>query len=278
MPSPEHHPTAATDAAPAGPLGGLGILVTRPADQAGPFCESLAEQGAQVIRFPVLEILAPSDPTGLRAVLDQLDSFDIAVFISPNAVQRVLNIALGDREWPAGTQIAAIGNRTAQELKGFGHPADIVPPRRFDSEALLEQPGMQEVSGKRVVIFRGDGGREHLANTLRERGAEVVFAEAYRRGRPEGDTGDLMYAFSRGQIDIITITSGEGLRNLYEMVGKLGRMWLRRTPLVVGSPRIAEIAQELGFKAAVATAEDPTDASMLTAVQQLAAQLRSGDE
>lgn len=64
-------------------------------------------------------------------------------------------------------------------------------------------------------------------------------------------------------------------RNLYEMVGKLGRMWLRKTPLVVGSERIAEIAQELGFKAAVETAEDPTDAAMLAAVHRLANQLRA---
>ncbi|WP_018871631.1 uroporphyrinogen-III synthase [Thioalkalivibrio sp. ALJ16] len=256
-------------------LAGLGILVTRPAAQAEPFCAGLAAAGAHVIRFPVLEILAPSDPTNLRAVLERLDTFDIAVFISPNAVQRVLNLALAEHDWPAGTRIAAIGNRTAQELKSFGRPADILPPRRFDSEALLAQEAMQDVAGKRVVIFRGDGGRELLGDTLKARGAEVTFAEAYRRGRPEGDTGELMYAFSRGQIDIITITSGEGLRNLYEMVGKLGRMWLRKTPLVVGSPRIAEIAQELGFKSAVETAEDPTDATMLAAVHRLADQLRS---
>ncbi|WP_028484671.1 uroporphyrinogen-III synthase [Thioalkalivibrio sp. ALE17] len=258
-----------------GPLAGLGILVTRPAAQAEPFCEALAAEAATVIRFPVLEILAPSDPTNLREILERLDRFDIAVFISPNAVQRVLNLALAERDWPATTQIAAIGNRTAQELKGFGRPADILPPRRFDSEALLAQEAMQNVAGKRVVIFRGDGGRELLGDTLKERGAEVTFAEAYRRGRPEGDTGELMYSFSRGQIDIITITSGEGLRNLYEMVGKLGRMWLRKTPLVVGSERIAEIARELGFKAAVETAEDPTDTAMLAAVHRLADQLRT---
>ncbi|WP_019567532.1 uroporphyrinogen-III synthase [Thioalkalivibrio sp. ALMg13-2] len=258
-----------------GPLAGLGILVTRPAAQAEPFCTALTAEGASVIRFPVLEILAPSDPTNLREVLDRLADFDIAVFISPNAVQRVLNLALAERTWPASTKIAAIGNRTAQELKGFGRPADILPPRRFDSEALLAQEAMQDVAGKRVVIFRGDGGRELLGDTLKARGAEVTFAEAYRRGRPEGDTGELMYAFSRGQIGVITITSGEGLRNLYEMVGKLGRMWLRKTPLVVGSERIAEIAQELGFKAAVETAEDPTDAAMLAAVHQLAERLRA---
>ena len=258
-----------------GPLAGLGILVTRPAAQAEPFCTALTAEGASVIRFPVLEILAPSDPTNLREVLDRLADFDIAVFISPNAVQRVLNLALAERTWPASTKIAAIGNRTAQELKGFGRPADILPPRRFDSEALLAQEAMQDVAGKRVVIFRGDGGRELLGDTLKARGAEVTFAEAYRRGRPEGDTGELMYAFSRGQIGVITITSGEGLRNLYEMVGKLGRMWLRKTPLVVGSERIAEIAQELGFKAAVETAEDPTDAAMLAAVHRLGERLRA---
>lgn len=258
-------------------LADRGVLVTRPAAQAEPFCEALEHEGARVIRFPVLEILAPSDPTNLRAVLAELDTFDIAVFISPNAVQRVMNLALAEREWPAGTTIAAIGNRTAQELRSFGRAPDIAPPRRFDSEALLAEPAMQDVSGKQVVIFRGDGGRELLGDTLHERGANVTFAEAYRRGRPEGDTGDLMYAFSRGQVDLITITSGEGLRNLYEMVGKLGRMWLRKTPLVVGSERIAEIAQELGFKSAVETAEDPTDAAMLAAARRLAARLGDGE-
>lgn len=250
----------------AGALAGRHVVVTRPEAQAGPFCTMLEQAGARVTRFPVIEIRGPEDPAPLRAVLARLPAFDIAVFVSANAVQRVVTEVLARGPWPGLIRVAAIGASTARALEALGVAPDIVPERRFDSEALLESEALQAVEGLRVVIFRGDGGREHLATTLRSRGAEVVYAEAYRRALPEIDRRPLCAALQGGEVDAITVTSSESLQNLVTMVGTETREALLRTALVVGAGRVADRAQELGFHAEVVTAEDPTDAAMLQAL------------
>ena len=248
-------------------LAGLGILVTRPAHQAGPLCEAVEAQGGRAICFPVLEIVDPEDVGALLDVIDRLDSFDIAVFISPNAVNKAINRIRARRELPTGLKLAAVGRGSAKELGRLGLQADIFPKQRFDSEALLAMDEMQQVAGKRVVIFRGDGGRELLAETLKGRGAEVEYAECYRRAKPKGDVGKLMRHWARGDIDVVVVTSNEGLSNLFDMVGQLGRQWLRKTQLVVVSPRQAELAKELGFKLEPVIAETASDEAVVEAIK-----------
>ena len=169
-------------------LLGLGVLVTRPQGQAETFCRLIEEQGGTTIRFPVLEITTPSDPTPLEALISTLDQFDLAIFISINAVEWTLKAIRRDhRELPDSLRLAVIGPTTARALEALGHPPHLMPPPPYNSESLLALPEMEQVTGRRVIIFRGEGGREHLAETLRSRGAVVEYAEAYRRVRPNHD-------------------------------------------------------------------------------------------
>lgn len=257
-------------------LHGITVAVTRPAHQAEAFCSLIEQAGGKALRFPVLEILDPEDGKALLELIDRLDTFDIAIFISPNAVNKALNFVHSRRRLPPTMQVAAIGRKSAKELERHGERVDIFPRQRFDSEALLEEPALQSVQGKRIVIFRGDGGREVLGDTLTARGAQVEYANAYRRGRPQTDNGPLMYHWSRGELHLIAVTSADSLRNLYDMVGKLGQMWLRTTPLVVGSERMLETSKELGFKTPPVVATDPSDESMLTAVLDWATARETG--
>jgi len=250
------------------PLAGVGVLVTRPVHQAEGLCSLIEAAGGRALRFPVLEILDPVDNAPLLDVIDRLDEFDLAVFISANAVNKAMNLILARRRWPEHLRTAAIGLRSAKALAGFGRPADLYPPRRFNSEALLALPELQDMHGARVVIFRGDGGREHLGDTLKDRGARVEYAEAYRRGRPKGDTGQLMRYWARGEVSVITVASNESLRNLFDMMGKLGQQWLRNTPLVVAGERGAELARELGFKLPAVVADNATDEAMVEAIKR----------
>lgn len=248
-------------------LRGVGVVITRPAHQAEALRRGIEAEGGRAICFPVLEILDPEDFSALDALVARLDEFDIAIFISPNAVNKALNRILAVRPLPSGLTIAAVGKGSARELAIFGLKADIVPRERFDSEALLELPAMQQVAGRRIVIFRGDGGRELLAETLKRRGAEVEYAEVYRRAKPTADVGRLMRHWARGEIDIVTVTSNEGLRNLFDMVGQLGREWLRKTPLVVASHRQVDLARELGVKAEPLVAAGAADEAIIDAVR-----------
>ena len=237
------------------PLEGRGILVTRPAHQAAHLAELIGAAGGRAILFPVIEIVEVGDLQPLLALIDRLDEFDLAIFISPNAVNKAMNLIKARRELPPHLQLAAIGRSGVRELRHFGITTVIAPAARFDSEALLELPAMQDVAGKRIVIFRGDGGRELLGDTLTARGAAIEYAECYRRGRPQLDAAPLLKAWARNELHAITGTSSEGLHNLFDLVGKLGQSWLRKTPLFVPHPRIQQTARELGLATVVLTAQ-----------------------
>ena len=237
------------------PLSGKGIVVTRPAHQAAHLAELIRAAGGRAILFPVIEIVEVGDLQPLLALIDRLDEFDLAIFISPNAVNKAMNLIKARRALPAHLQLAAIGASSVRELRHFGVPTVIAPAARFDSEALLELPALRDVAGKRIVIFRGDGGRELLGDTLTARGAAIEYAECYRRGRPQLDAAPLLKAWARNEVHAITGSSSEGLRNLYDLVGKPGQSWLKKTPLFVPHPRIEQAARELGLATVVLTAQ-----------------------
>lgn len=249
-------------------LTDLTVMVTRPAHQAGHLVHLLEAAGARPFLFPVMEVLEPADSQPLLAIIDRLETFDLAVFVSPNAVNKAMNLIKARRELPPDLQYATVGKRSAVELRNYlGRDPEFYPRQKFDSEALLALPGMQDMTGKRVVIFRGDGGREYLGDTLQARGARVEYAEAYRRGRPHADVGALQRQWARGGIDVVTVTSGAGLRNLFDMVGKLAQHWLRRTQLVVIHERLVPIAHELGFKCEPLVAHEASDEALVEAIR-----------
>ena len=211
--------------------------------------------------FPVLAIEDLADVTPLLDAAIRLDQYDWAMFVSPNAVDHALKVILAQRQWPAALRVATVGHSSEAALEHHGIVDVVAPQERFDSEALLALPEFADVRGKRVVIFRGDSGRDLFGDTLKERGAAVDYVTCYRRTRPALDPAPLLKLWNEGRLDAMTVTSSEGLRNLYAMVGKLGQGWLRRTPTFVPHERIAEQAKALGLHNVVLTG--PADAGLL---------------
>lgn len=236
------------------PLRGMGILVTRPAHQAGHLADLIAAAGGEAILFPTLEILGAADPSAANRLIDRLDQFDLAIFISPNAVNKGMELIRAKRDLPPGLAIAAIGRGSRKELERHGVKRVIAPPSQFDSEGLLELPKFQDMRGKRVVIFRGDGGREMLGDTLAARGAQVEYAECYRRAKPEADAAPLLRRWAKDGVQAVTVTSGESLHNLFELLGEAGQQWLRKTPLFAPHEKIAATARSAGIEQVWATA------------------------
>jgi uroporphyrinogen-III synthase len=244
------------------PLQGRRILVTRPAAQAGRLAELIAAQGGEPILFPLLEIGPAVDPLPLQQAIALLDSYAFAIFVSPNAVDYSVSLVLARRPWPAAVQAAAIGQSTALRLVSCGIAEVIVPSGRFDSEALLALPVFQaaRVAGKKVLILRGNGGRELLAETLHERAAQVDCVSCYQRSAP-ADARPILSLLRNKRLDALTISSSEGLRSLWALLDTEGCERLCRLPLFVAHPRIAELAAELGLQRIVLTA--PADAGIL---------------
>ena len=252
---------------PTGPLAGKTIVVTRPQAQAGPLAAAIAAQGGQLLIFPLLEIGPAADPQPLATAVARLADYSLAVFISPNAVAYALPAILARGPWPAGLQPAAVGQGTVKALAAHGIAGCVAPRERFDSEALLELPELAagRVVGKRVVIFRGDGGRELLAETLRARGAAVDCVTCYRRSGPAGDVAPLLAAWRAGKFDALTVSSSEGLRNLVDLLDAEGRAWLQKTPVFVPHARIAENARALGLSNIILT--DAADAGIVAGLR-----------
>jgi uroporphyrinogen-III synthase len=242
------------------------LLVTRPAAQSARLCALLEAAGYEVIRLPAIEILDPVNLHELETVADELDSYDLAVFVSVNAVQRGVEFVMDRREWPEQTGIATVGASSAEALLPYGLSTDYVPEHQFNSEALLALDELQDMSGQRVVIFRGNGGREQLHDTLVARGAEVDYVEAYRRACPVVEAAAMLKLLRPGYLDYITITSNETLQNLFDMVGVAGRPLLCEVPLVVVSTRQSILARELGFKQQPLLAANASDAAIVAAV------------
>jgi uroporphyrinogen-III synthase len=230
--------------------------------QAVNLAERLAELSAIPVRFPVLAIYDVEDKRPLLDAAIRLESYDLVVFVSPNAVTKALDVMLEHRSWPVAVSAAALGRSSEAELTRRGVRSVISPPLRFDSEALLECPELQHMAGKRVLICRGDGGRELLGETLTARGAAVEYLMVYRRGVPQIDPAPLHRLWEAGQLDAVTLTSSEGLRNMVAMIGHLGHAWLKNTPTFVPHARIAEQALEYGLRRVIPTC--PADDGLIT--------------
>lgn len=237
------------------PLRGRGILVTRPSERAANLARLIEQAGGRALLFPAIEIHDLPPPQALA----RLDEFDLAIFISPTAVNKTLAHVPA---WPEKLRAAAVGGGTRRELEKRGIKNVIAPRQGADSEALLEEMKNQQMAGKRVVILRGEGGRELLGDTLRQRGAQVEYAACYRRTPPQ-----LAKSWKEGEIDAVTVSSSQGLANLFE---RLDPAFLRAKPLFVPHPRVAQNARARSVREVVLAGS--SDEQM---VQALVAYFRS---
>lgn len=225
------------------------VWVTRPKPQGEVLCQHLQAQGYETVFLPVIEIKALSDTSLLREQIAQLGHYAWAIFISRSAV--ATSAALIHQEWPqlpAQLKVAAVGEGTAEALKQANLPVTIYPPVQWSSEGLLALPEFQDLTEKKLAIFCGQGGRELLATTLQQRGAEVTRFVSYQRVLPELDLKPYLDLLRHKQVDALVSTSVDSLTNLKKLFA--GTEWqnLKKIPLVLISERIMIQAKELGFE------------------------------
>jgi len=249
-------------------LTGRHIAITRPLDQATRLSRMIATAGGDTTSFPLIAITALEDNNTFIHALDNVAAQDWLIFISSNAVQYGMpSIQARLEPCTRKPRFAAIGPVTAAELMQYGVTNVLQPEHRFDSESLLALPDMQAVQGQRMMIVRGIGGRELMADTLRSRGAEVRFAECYRRINPQTDAGKLQTLWHNGHLDTIVVTSSEAMRHLLALTSNGSAEWLRGTTICVNHARIAELPVSLGLRVRVATA--PGDDAMLQCISEV---------
>lgn len=256
-------------------LLGQRILLTRPAHQITALSQAISSAGGQPVELPLLEIVPePSDTSQAalnRNLIMNLDLYSSVIFVSTNAAR--IGGSLIDDYWPQlplGVNWLAIGNSTRQALLEYDIQARHNPVG-YDSEALLSLPELQHFDQQKVLIIRGNGGRETLAETLRSRGAQVDYADLYRRQCPDYSDGIIESTIYAQLPSAILITSGESLHNLLQLAAGSARQFstaqLLGCKLVVPSRRLAELATSSGFKD-ICVATGPDDKNMVQALLQ----------
>jgi len=226
------------------PLNRLKILVTRPEQQAKNLCEMIAASGGQSIAFPVIEIV-PIERQ--RWPEFSLAEQDMIIFVSRNAVANFINVI--KQAIPEQIQLVSVGAGSAASMREHGLRVDIQPNQSIGSEGLLLMPQFDDMARKNVLIIRGKGGRELLADTLVQRGAVVRYLEVYERALPNPSLALCEQALTA---ECIVCTSVEGVKNLTKLLQKGLKTFLDK-PMLVVSERIKVVAESLGFKHIIVT-------------------------
>lgn len=245
------------------------ILVTRPRGEAAQtLCAALEEAGYKAHSQPLLELTGlPQLPAAQRQMLLDLDQYQHIIFISANAVR--FGMALVNDYWPqlpVGINWYAVGAATARGLERFDIHA-VTPGSNMSSEGLLSLASLRNVENQRVLIIKGKGGRHTLRTELLQRGALVDELACYRRGLPDLPQGVLAARIAEWEIEVILLSSGEGLENLLLLISPAETTKLKPIGLIVPSERVAVMARDAGFDHIV-IAENASDAAMLHALQE----------
>lgn len=258
-------------------LAGLSVLLTRPARQASGITRLIEARGGRVSHLPLIEIEPVEegpDFERIKSTILSLDNYAAAIFVSTNAAAIGMNWI--DRYWPqlpAGLEAYAVGPGTGELLKQFPWPVHY-PATGITSEDLLALPGLRDVRGKRVALFRGQGGREVLASTLRERGAQVDYIEIYRRLVPHYDSVEVLQQLRDDDVKAVVATSQQILEALLGLAGygsgdkanEALLSLLRQVPVIVPSQRVRELGQAAGIQQVIDAggADDETVLQTLT--------------
>lgn len=255
---------------------GNSVVITRPQAQSDSLAQRVAAIGRDAIIFPLLEIHPLADPAQLKSLLNDLASYAMVAFVSPNAINAAFTYL---QSWPSSVIFAVMGEGSRAALAQHGVSsanATIVSPldpQRTDSQTLLQILDLAALKGKRVLIIRGESGRELLADGLTAAGVQVTQVAAYRRVVPKLDN-----ALRRQLLQLLEarhdwiLTSSEALRNLMRMVDQLadgaGVAKMQQQRIFVPHARIAESARMLGFGDITLTGSG--DEQLLAALQSAA--------
>ena len=243
----------------------LSVLVTRPSHQNEALNGLLLKAGFSTLIFPTIAIKKAAPTPFLRGLNKNIAAYDIALFVSRNAVDNACAY-LTSYSIPDSLQFGVVGKGTWQALKSKGVESHIIPADSFNSEGLLASSSLQQVDGKRIIIFRGQQGRNLLGDTLRQRGASVKYCEVYQRALPRYPPHHFDEICKEGFPDVAIFTSAEGLSNCFQLLNNKQSAALRTIPWLLISERMRETARNLRHNGDIIIADSASDEGILSAL------------
>ncbi|MCR5758031.1 MAG: uroporphyrinogen-III C-methyltransferase [Selenomonas sp.] len=242
------------------PLFGKKILVTRARSQASKLTAKLENLGAEVLEAPTISMTDPTDSyAALDKAIGQVQDYHWLIFTSANGVGRFfarLFQAGKDVRALGYAKIAAIGSATADKLKQYGIVADVIPGE-YRAEGIVEALKGKLPSHARILLPRAEEAREILPEKLREMGAEVDVAPAYRTVCGKVNREALISELTAGEIDLVTFTSSSTVRNFVEITGSAAVLQGVKTAYI--GPVTADTAKSLGIEPDIVAKEYTID-------------------
>ncbi len=244
------------------------IVITRPAHQAENLQLKLETAGAHAILFPLIEIAPPDDLELVKKQLDNLQSYDLVIFVSANAVEQMFNFI--EPAQLASLKVATTGKKTALALENVGVKTDFFPTETFNSEALLALPDFKSFcDDKNIAIIRGEGGRDLLRDELLQIATSVDYINSYQRVCPQKELDLLEQHAKQGELDTVLLTSGTSVINFFALVtASKNASWINNVTLLLGSPRMQKKIPD-SFQGKLAIAEDPSDETLYNKLAEL---------
>ncbi len=222
----------------------MAVLVTRPGEQGVELCSLLERHGISAYHHPLLDIIVELSDQHLG---ENLNHAHIVIAVSKHAVQCAQQIlSSSNLSWPKQAIYLAVGQKTAHYLSKYSQQ-NVHYPQVSDSEHLLRLPELSNIQQQKVLILRGNGGRELIKDTLTKRGAKVHYSETYKREFIPFDPVGCISLWQAKHINQIIVTSGEQLEYLCGQLTSQQLAWLNQQELYVPSQRIADIAIQKGF-------------------------------
>jgi uroporphyrinogen-III synthase len=202
-------------------FNGKYIIITRPLERSKVAVDIVESNGGVPRVVPTLELEAfPSE--SLMDLCGKASELDWIIFTSPASLESLFKYCEEFKEkLNSNCQIAVIGPRTERVLNEFELKADIVP-EDYTAEGLLEEFKEINLQDKNVGVPRTFKARDVLPAGLKEMGANVFLAEAYKSTKPQ-DTSKVKQLvddiIQKKEVDALTFTSPLTVTNLFEIAG-----------------------------------------------------------
>jgi uroporphyrinogen III methyltransferase/synthase len=232
------------------PLFGKRVLVTRAADQAGEMLTALREAGAEPVLMPMIRIVPPDDFSAVDAALDRLETYDVLLVTSANAIRCFAARAAerGRSLAELSAKVVCVGPKSAEATLREGLFVNTIPAERYDAEGLLEAIAKHlPPAGRRFLLPRAAIGRETLCDGLRAAGAEVDAVTVYHNVPPDADGPALRQRLRDGELDVLTFTSPSTVRHFLALLDDESREAAGRCLVAAIGPVTAQALRQEGL-------------------------------
>jgi len=247
-------------------------LITRPHSKGQLLAAEIEAAGGQAICCPFIEVISGTQLSLAPQYLNELTAQDYVIAISDNAVNYTTqSLNQLNCSWPQTLNYIAVGPNTANSWQQAGVMSVLIPSSH-DTEGVLALLNDLDLTASRIIILRGNGGRETLAEALAQRSKNVTYCEVYQRIKPNYDSNKLVDNWQQFAINSVIITSGEILTNLMQSIPSHASSWITNLYFIVPSQRIAKLAYQFGINH-VTVAQGASNNAILAALEQLDMQI-----